>query len=173
VLAWEIGVPDRRAAEFRHGNEYFKSYLWRDFSKTLPNPLTFTMGRSNPARDWNYAQGSYLKGDSPVTWPWHINFQLAKAPSPGTARLTLAFASSDRARVNVRINGADLETFYPPASGGNTLLRQGIHAKYGFKHLDFPTGRLKQGTNTITLTQTRNESASVHVMYDSVSLELP
>lgn len=173
VLAWELGIPDRRAAEFRHGNEYFKAYLWRDFSKTMPNPLTFTIGRSNPAKDWNYAQGSYLKGDNPVTWPWNINFQLAKVPPSGTARLTVALASAERARVNVRINGADLETYYPAESGGNTLLRQGIHAKYSYKHLDFPTSRLKQGNNTITLTQPRNEGASVHVMYDAVTLELP
>lgn len=172
-LAWEIGVPDRRAAEFRHGNEYFRAYLWRDFSKTLPNPLSFTVGRSNPAKDWNYAQGSWLKNGSPVTWPWEIHFQLPKTPSPGTARLTVAFASADRARVNVRINGTDLQTFYPPVSGGNTLLRQGIHAKYSVKHLDFPASRLKAGPNTITLTQTRNESAAVHVMYDSLALELP
>jgi rhamnogalacturonan endolyase len=64
-------------------------------------------------------------------------------------------------------------TVTPPVSGGNALLREGIHAKYSHNDVDFPTSLLRQGANTITLTQTSNRAAGWHVMYDSVALELP
>lgn len=172
-LVWEIGIPDRRASEFRHGNDYFRGYLWREFSKEFANPLVFKVGTSNPATDWNFAQGSYLKNGKCQTWPWEIRFRLDDSPKQGNARLTLSWASADRARVSISANGKPVKSVMPPVSGGNALLREGIHAKYSFSLVDFPTSLLRKGNNTITLTQTRNEGASCHVMYDSLSLELP
>jgi rhamnogalacturonan endolyase len=172
-IAWEIGIPDRRAAEFRYSDSYFHGYEWRKFSKELPNPLVFTIGRSNPARDWNYAQGGYMVKDRPVVWPWQIHFKLAGKPAAGDARLTLAFSSAHRARLQVKVNGKEVRHFYPSASGGNALLRQSTHAKYSLSQIDFPSSLLKGGDNVITLTQTRQESAQVHVMYDCLALELP
>lgn len=172
-IAWEIGVPDRRAAEFRHGNDYFRGYVWKEFSKEFSNPLVFTIGKSNPSMDWNFAQGSYLKDGKCQTWPWEIRFRLDDLPKQGNARLTIAFASAHAARVSIAANGKPVATFMPSVSGGNALLREGIHAKYSFNHVDFPVSQLRKGSNTITLTQTRNDGASCHVMYDALALELP
>ncbi len=172
-IAWEIGVPDRRAAEFRHGNDYFHGYLWRNFSKEFPNPLVYTIGKSNPATDWNFAQGSYLKRDECETWPWEIRFRLDDAADQGTARLVLAWASADQARVSVEINGKSIASVIPSQSDGNALLRESIHAKYSYTNVDFPVSTLRKGNNTVTLTQTRNNGAACHVMYDYVALELP
>lgn len=172
-IVWQIGVPDRRAAEFRRGDSYFHGYVWKDFSKDLPNPLVYTIGKSNPATDWNFAQGAYLKNHRVEAWPWEIRFFLAEMPTHGNARLTLAWASAHAARVSVVVNGKPLAPVMPPVSGGNALLREGIHAKYSFSHVDFPVSALKKGANTITLTQTRNQGAFSHVMYDSLTLELP
>jgi rhamnogalacturonan endolyase len=172
-IAWEIGVPDRRAAEFRHGTDYFHGYVWKNFSKEFPNPLVFTIGRSDAAKDWNFAQGAYLKNDQCANWPWEIRFQLRDLPKTGNARLTLVFASSDRGRVSVKVNGKSVASVDPPVSGGNALLREGIHAKYSFRNVDFPVSELKTGANTITLTQTSNRSPIHHVMYDYVALEMP
>jgi rhamnogalacturonan endolyase len=172
-LAWEIGVPDRRAAEFRHGDDYFRGYVWKEFSKEFPNPLIYEVGKSNPARDWNFAHGSYLKDGRNLSWPWEIRFELAEVPKTGQARLQFSWAGSDRGAVNVVVNGSRVTTVTPPVSGGNALLREGIHAKYCHNDVDFPTSLLRQGANTITLTQTSNRSAGWHVMYDSLALELP
>lgn len=45
-IAWEIGVPDRSAAEFRHGNDYFQAFLYNNFSVEFTNPLNYTVGTS-------------------------------------------------------------------------------------------------------------------------------
>jgi rhamnogalacturonan endolyase len=172
-IAWEIGVPNRRATEFRHGDDYFHGYVWENFSKEWRNPLVYTIGRSTPERDWNYAQGAYMKDGKCQTWPWEIHFRLSELPAGGNARLTLAWASSDSARVEVNINGEGVARIYPSMSGGNALLREGIHAKYSFNHVDFPVSKLKKGNNTLTLTQGRNTSPACHVMYDYLALELP
>jgi rhamnogalacturonan endolyase len=172
-LAWEIGVPDRRAAEFRHGSDYFRGYVWRGFSREFANPLVFTVGKSDPAVDWNFAQGSYLKDGRCQTWPWEIRFVLGEVAKRGDARLTLAWASADGARVGITVNGKALAPVMPPVAGGNALLREGIHAKYSYNHVDFPVSHLRKGANTITLTQTRNDGPRCHVMYDALALELP
>lgn len=172
-IAWEIGVPDRRAAEFRHGNDYFHGYVWTNFSKEWKNPLVYQIGESNPATDWNYAQGAYMKGDRCQPWPWEIRFRLDDPPASGDARLVLAWASADMARVDVKVNGKSVASVMPPQAGGNALLREGIHAKYSFNHVDFPVSSLREGNNTITLTQTRNNGPACHVMYDYVALEMP
>ncbi len=173
-IAWEIGVPDRRATEFRKGSDYFHGYVWKNFSKELKNPLIYTIGKSNPGTDWNFAQGAYLVNDKPVSWPWQIHFPLATVPASGNARLVIAWASSESARIDVNVNGKSIgRPIYPPNGGGNALLRESIHAKYGLSQIDLPVSLLKQGNNVLTLTQGKNDGAANHVMYDYLALEMP
>jgi rhamnogalacturonan endolyase len=173
-LAWEIGVPDRTAQEFRHGDDYFHGLVWQNFSKEFSNPLEYTIGKSNPATDWNYAQSRY--GNEPgAPWKWRIHFQLDGAPPTGQATLTLAIASADRARLDIYVNDESkpLATVTPSVQGGNALLREGIHAKYCVEQVVIPANTLKSGDNTITLVQSNVRSPGYHVMYDYLSLELP
>jgi rhamnogalacturonan endolyase len=175
-LAWEIGVPDRTAGEFRHGTDYFHGYLWDDFGREFSNPLEYTVGRSRWATDWNYAQAQYRTAGEPAAgpWKWRIHFNLTNVP-PGTATLTLAIASAQRATIGVFVNN-EAQAFArvtPTVQGGNALLREGIHAKYCVESVSIPTGRLKTGDNIITLALAGNGSADGHVMYDYLSLELP
>ena len=174
-LVWEIGTPDRSAAEFRHGNDYFQGFLWTRFAAEWPNPLEYTIGRSNPARDWNYAQSGYpARPDHLEPWKWRIHFQLERAPD-AAATLTLAFASADGARIDIFANNEDhpVATCTPAVQGGNALRREAIHAKYCFHRLSLPAASLHQGANTITLIQSRIQGPQYHVMYDYLSLELP
>ncbi|TAE90418.1 MAG: hypothetical protein EAZ81_10095 [Verrucomicrobia bacterium] len=173
TLLWEIGIPDRRAAEFQYSDRFFECYLFRRFSQELPNPLVYHVGKSTPAKDWGFAQGSYLVRDKPVAWPWMVRFPIAQVPASGEARLILAIASAHRARVEVKVNDKVVKNFYPSCPAGNTLLRQSSHGKYQVVYVDFPVGMLRQGENAITLTQQRQESAAVHVMYDYLALEWP
>jgi rhamnogalacturonan endolyase len=174
-LAWEIGVPDRTAAKFWHGDDYFKPFLWQQFADEFPNPLEFTVGFNDPRTDWNYVHSAYPPDWSP--WPWRINFALDSLPASANATLTLAFASANSARVDVYVNdeATVVARVYPSVSGGNALIREGIHAKYCVEYVPIPVALLRLGGNTITLVQGRTSSSLPfeHVMYDYVNLELP
>jgi rhamnogalacturonan endolyase len=174
-IAWEIGTPDRTAKEFRHGNDYFRGYVWQNFQNEFANPLEYTVGKSDPSREWNYAHSWYQTGDQRLPWKWRIHFNLPKVPESGDAFLTLAFAGAHgHARVNVYVNDESrpLGAVTPSIRGGNAMLRESIHAKYCVEYFTIPVTRLRSGDNTITLEQTGTDVQS-HVMYDSISLELP
>ncbi|MBC8095753.1 MAG: autotransporter-associated beta strand repeat-containing protein, partial [Akkermansiaceae bacterium] len=178
-IAWEIGVPDRTAKEFRHGTNYWEPYLWERYSTEFPNPLEYTVGTSNWTNDWNYAHTGYLVGTNWSPWKWRVNFTLTNIPASGSATLTLAWASANYGAVQVFVNNESSlvqdvgPSCYGGPTGGNGLIREAIHAKYGVNYVSFPVSLLRNGTNTITLIQRRSTTASDHVMYDYLSLELP
>ncbi|MDQ2800165.1 MAG: polysaccharide lyase family 4 protein [Armatimonadota bacterium] len=174
-ILWEIGVPDRSAGEFRHGHtDYFTPYLFTEFPQELPNPLEYDVTRGDWAAAWNYAQTTYGDGKAGVAWKWRIHFPLSAVPQ-GDSTLTLAFASSDQSRLNIYVNdeSAPLETIAPPNAGGNALIREAIHAKYGLSYVRIPASRLHAGNNTITLSQSSVHGGFSHFMYDYLSLEAP
>jgi rhamnogalacturonan endolyase len=185
-IAWEIGVPDRNAAEFRHGTtDYYIPYAWCDFSNEFTNPLVYNVGSSNWATDINYAHGVWQLGGNATTsgnmsfWPWNINFNLASAPASGNATLTIALAGSNGGHLRVWVNRAttsnpNLDDVNIPAGGGDSLLREGVHAKYGVITFSFNATNLHQGSNTITLEQINGTPAEAnHLMYDYINLEMP
>ncbi len=96
-IAWEIGIPDRSAGEFRHGKDYFQGYLWQKIPDEFPNPLQYTVGKSDWSKDWNYAQTRYMKNGTESPHRWQIHFKLDRALF-GSATLTLAIASAQRAK---------------------------------------------------------------------------
>jgi rhamnogalacturonan endolyase len=175
-IAWEIGVPDRTAKEFVHGDNYFHGYVWTNFANEFPNPLDYTVGKSNWKTGWNYAQSRYAEsgGTNAVPWKWRIHFNLDSVPA-GAATLTLAIASAQRAQIDVCVNDDNkvLATVSPSVQGGNALLREGIHAKYCVEYVSIPAENLKTGENIITLSLPGTRSADAHVMYDYLNLELP
>jgi rhamnogalacturonan endolyase len=176
-IAWEIGVPDRTAKEFRHGNDYFTPYLWDVYPQEFPNPLVYNVGTSNPATDWNYVHSNYPGSTAGTTtgWNWDVNFNLPNVPRTGDATLTVAFAGAQYPRLFLYINGetSAFTRLSPTISGGNGLLRQGIHAKYSYLRIPIPVSRLRQGSNTFRFSFTGDSGFSPNVMYDYLSLHLP
>lgn len=179
-VAWEMGYPDRTAAEFRHGDDYAVPGLWLNFAGEFANPLTYTVGTSNWTNDWNYAQGAYFVNGVASNMVWNIQFNLPRVPLSGNATLNLAWAGAAYAAMQVFVNdprmtGTVWRDFYPSVpAGANTLIRQGIHDKYGVDHTAIPVSKLVAGTNTITLVQRRAVTdTSSYVMYDYLNLELP
>ncbi len=176
-IAWEIGVADRTAREFRHGSDYFHPYLWDKFGTEFENPLVYTIGTSTPARDWNYVQCALPRSTgsgvaSYSDWRWLVDFDLDAVPPSGNATLTIAFASAHQARLWLHVNGGQSIRIAPPVQDGNALLRQGIHAKYSHVNIPIPVSRLKRGRNTFTFLFSATDQSS-HVMYDYLRLELP
>ena len=106
-IAWEIGVPDRTAKEFRHGNDYFTPFLWEVYPNEFPNPLVYNVGTSNPSTDFNYVHSNYPTSTPGTTtaWNWDVNFHLPAVPRSGNATLTVAFAGSHYSRLFLYING--------------------------------------------------------------------
>lgn len=179
-IAWEIGIPDRSAAEFRHGTNYWYPYLWTTYTNDFPNPLTYNVGTSNWTNDWNYAQPGYLTGTNTWSqWKWRINFTLTNLPTTGSATMNFGIASIYYGAVDVYVNdestmlGELAVTIAGGGAGGNALIREGIHAKYGTGQMTVPLTSLRVGTNTITLVQRSVNGGFNHVMYDYVNLELP
>ncbi|TCO86741.1 rhamnogalacturonan endolyase [Chthoniobacter flavus] len=172
-IVWEIGMPDRSAGEFAHGHDYFHGYGWERFPHEFPNPLEFTIGKSDPAKDWNYAQCGYGT-DNLQPWKWRIHFNLDAAPQ-ADATLVLSLASADSARIDVFANDESkaVSTVTPAVQGGDALLRESIHAKYGLEQVTIPAGKLHAGENVITLVEPNVKTMRSHVMYDYLSLEIP
>jgi polysaccharide lyase family 4-like protein/rhamnogalacturonate lyase-like protein len=177
-IAWEIGVPDRTAKEFRHGDDYFQPLLWDKFPGEFSNPHEYTVGVSDWSKDWNYVHCGYPVGEKWSPWKWRIHFNLSDPPKTGDATLTIAYASSYWGRTELYVNGETklfCPIIHPSEDGGNALIREGIHAKYSTQQISIPMSALKKGNNTFTLIQGGNrfDRAFYHVMYDYLNLELP
>jgi rhamnogalacturonan endolyase len=179
-VLWEIGYPDRSAAEFRNGDRYAIPALWLDFANEFPNPMTYTVGSSSWTNDWNYVEGAYNVGGTNYNMIWTVKFNLPKLPVSGNLTLNTAWAGAAGAAIQVFVNntnatGTPFRDFYPNVpSGANSLIRQGIHDKYGIDHTSIPVSHFSAGTNFITLVQRRAAgSGSTYVFYDYLDFELP
>jgi len=192
---WEIGVPDRTAREFRHGDHFWQWGLYNEYAKEFPNDVNFVIGQSDWRRDWNYVQPPHINGsnhpivsedeeagnnsaDSAPTFrsrgiadtTWKIQFQFTNAPA-GQATLRLAFAGArDGSVVTVGVNGQRIgDTGRLPATG--VMHRDGIRGYWFERALAFDGKLLQAGTNVITLTS-HADNWTQGVLYDYVRLEM-
>jgi hypothetical protein len=175
-LLWEIGVPNRKADEFKFGDfDYCEGFVYDKFNTTFANPIEYDVSANNWATALPYAHSPYPTSTSTqTTWKWRLNFTLpATLPTTGSVKLTIAAASSDRSNEFVYVNDESrlFTSFYPDNGGGNALLRQSNYAKYGVKTISIPMDKLRPGANTITLMMASSQAMSNHVMYDYISLE--
>jgi rhamnogalacturonan endolyase len=191
---WQIGVPDRTAREFRHGDHYWQWGLYFNYPREFPNDVNFFVGKSDWRKDWNYVQPPRIESSnvSPVSEAdeeterpqlparlgrdsvrssiWSINFDLPRAVK-GRATLRLAFCGTHQGcNVAVTANGVEIgETGTLPST--SAMQRDGIRAFWIEKCLSFDASYLRRGSNTIQL-HSRAQSWSQGVMYDCVRLEL-
>ena len=180
-VLWEIGIPDRSAEEFRHGNDYPIPGLDLGFAQEFPQRWTYTVGSSSPRTNWNYVQSAYFNAGTISNMYWTVQFVVTNVPATGNAMLNIAWAGAYSAAIRMWVNNISapdtsyFADFYPNVpSGANTLVRLGIHDKYGIDHVTIPVNKLVVGTNTITLSQRRAAgSISTYVMYDYLDLEMP
>ncbi len=179
---WEIGIPDRNATEFFHGNDWFTSNTYPDsnwaifmnYPREFPNDVNYTIGSSNWTKDWNFVQNydnRYYK-TAPV---WKVNFNLTNAPTGSNASLYVAVAAANSAGFIVFVNGnritkATTGTYFPNYS--DAMIRKGIHGAFGDVRLTFPAKYLKAGNNQITLSlRITGGGTDGDIMYDYLRLE--
>src|ERR1035441_4598017 len=195
---FEIGYPDRIAAKFRHGEDWWVGDIgpgptnpmpvWTKFLEypfDFPTGPNYVVGQSRWTTDWNFVQpcvvdSSGFYNDSSST----INFNVASAPS-GTASFYMALASDFQAAIILTVNGTLITSGsgYSPSYSGSSdesdaTIREGIHGTFSDHRINFSASLLRTNANTITVAirQTGkvngNGYFADHAMYDYVRLEL-
>lgn len=177
---WEIGVPDRTAREFRHGDAPHQWGLYLKYPAEFPADVNFVIGKSDPRTDWNYAQpprilkasdtGVVDKADlRPTTWT--IRFERPKTVR-GTAVLRLAFCGSRvKCNVAVSVNGKTVGETGPLPSTG-VMHRDEIQGYWYERAVSFDAALLQSGENQIQLHLLPATDWPHGVLYDYVRLEL-
>ncbi|XP_044509893.1 probable rhamnogalacturonate lyase B isoform X2 [Mangifera indica] len=191
---WEIGVPDRSAAEFFVPDPYptlmnrlykndpankFRQYgLWARYADIYGNnDLKYTIGISDHTRDWFFAHVTRDIGNrtyQPTTR--QIMFELLNVNSRGDYTLQVAMAAASESEFQLRINDANVDK--PDFSTGpmgrdNAIARHGIHGLYRFYSINIPSSKLYKGSNTFYLTQSRSQTPFQGILYDYIRLEGP
>jgi rhamnogalacturonan endolyase len=163
---WEIGIPNRSAAEFKHGDHYWKWGLYNEYPKEFANDVSFTIGKSDWSKDWNYVQPT--KNGQPTTWS--VTFELPEAVH-GKATLRLAICGSQgRGGIQVTVNDQGAGSTGPLFNSG-VMHRDGIRGYWQEKNVVFDASLLRAGTNVLKLTNP-GRSWTEGVLYDYLRLEL-
>ncbi|KAM6570128.1 hypothetical protein CsatB_018113 [Cannabis sativa] len=193
---WEIGIPDRSAAEFyvpepnpnfvnklyvNHPDKFRQYGLWERYAELYPdNDLVYTVGESDYTKDWFFAQVTRKKEGTKASYQgttWQIQFKLDEVDKSTNYTLRIALASATFSELQVRVNDPKVGNAPLFTSGligrDNSIARHGIHGLYWLYNVSVPTTRLVQGDNTIFLTQPRSTSPFQGIMYDYIRLEGP
>ncbi|GJN04390.1 hypothetical protein PR202_ga21937 [Eleusine coracana subsp. coracana] len=116
---WEIGVPNRTAAEFHvpdpeprykswlfTSKDRYRQYgLWERYAASYPkDDLVFIVGKSNSSKDWLYAQVTRMEGQNSMPTTWQIQLNLDRDVANGTYTLRIALASAEICRLQVQVN---------------------------------------------------------------------
>ncbi|KAK1301046.1 hypothetical protein QJS10_CPB13g00281 [Acorus calamus] len=158
---WEIGIPDRSAAEFFVPD---------------PNPMYINkLYINHPDRFRQYGLWERKKDDNTYqATTWQIKFTLDNVTQNTTYKLRLALASATRSELQVRFNDSNANPahFSTGRIGlDNSIARHGIRGLYWLYNIGVQSDWLVVGENTIFLTQTRSSNPFYGVMYDYIRLE--
>ncbi|KAI8536469.1 hypothetical protein RHMOL_Rhmol10G0259300 [Rhododendron molle] len=186
---WEIGTPDRVAAEFfvpdpkpaleNHLYDRFDKFrqygLWNRYAEIYPRQdLVYTVGVSNYSRDWFFAHVTRHEGDGKYTAAtWKVLFEIKAVNRAGNYTLRVALASANEAELQVRVNDESGPPIFSTGLIGkdNAIARHGIHGLYWLYGIVIPGFQLYEGRNTIFLTQSRGSGPFKGLMYDYIRLE--
>lgn len=119
-IVWQIGTPDRSFLEFHHlGNR-------DEYLMTFPMDTTFTVGKSDPAKDFAWIQPGPVdywcgRREHPVT----LSFDMPPG-FQGIYQLQLDLVDVEPVNppiMSIDINGRQVESILQPGSGDITLIR--------------------------------------------------
>ncbi|MFT4111155.1 polysaccharide lyase family protein [Silvibacterium sp.] len=146
---FQLGTFDRSAGEFRNGDDARGYQMYLRYAKQFPDDVHFTVGKSSPSQDWNYAQWTLYNKDP----EWKLSFD-AHPSGGGQATLTVGFASSQPAHgketdLRVSVNGTEVAQIHLPKTG-TAGYRGGVQdSPYNLRVITFPESLLKDGQNTL------------------------
>ncbi|KAL5559923.1 hypothetical protein UlMin_036134 [Ulmus minor] len=115
---WEIGIPDRTAAEFYvpdpnpnfinklylNGPNKFRQYgLWERYAELYPqNDLVYTVGLSDYSKDWFFAQVTRKTANNTyVGSTWQIRFKLENVNKAEIYTLRIALATAHSSELQI------------------------------------------------------------------------
>jgi rhamnogalacturonan endolyase len=173
-FVWQLGYPDRSAAEFRHGHDASRWGLWTLDPREFPKGMDYFIGKSNPQTDWNFAQAAGTT--------WTIHFPLGFVPYGGFGVLQISLAGgSGQAGLRVSINGNDisgaLRVTNPPMSRqpGALLVDDIAHDQVsGVSRVNlygFPLQSVRLGDNVLRL-RVSGSKPTDGIMYDALRMEI-
>ncbi|MBV9868899.1 MAG: hypothetical protein JO316_26435 [Abitibacteriaceae bacterium] len=170
---WDIGIPNRSASEFRHGDHYWQWGLYNQYPKEFPNDVNFIIGKSDYHTDWNYAQVPRAQDDTGrgtgTATTWSVTFDLPQAPH-GKATLRLAIAGNSARNITLTVNNK------PAGSTGSlpdtaTIRRDAIRGYWFERDITFDAALMQAGQNVLQLTVPAGGVMN-GVEYDYLRLEL-
>lgn len=170
-VLWQIGVPDRNAAEFRNGDRYWYWGNYLKFKTDFPKGVDYTVGKSDWRKDWHICQPLDLSADCRVLGDstWKVRFPLGEIPAGGT-RLRISFCGSRQgAELKLAINGFATGSTGPLPENG-AMHRDASRGLWFERSFDIPATRLKEGENVLEL---RLCGSQWHqgVLYDCLRME--
>jgi mono/diheme cytochrome c family protein len=167
-LVFLIGKPDARCAEFALVREGYAA-----FPDKFGEQINFTVGKSNPARDWPFvhpAKDDQFWAKKAAEFPFAIQFDATAETAAAPTTLVIGYMGTQGqlSPVHVAVNGKDLPPQTPRHVGAGDVVfhparKEGNPAALLFA---IPAGLLKTGANTITITL-RGKS---WILYDYVAL---
>ena len=184
ATVFEIGYPDRMAAKFRHGDDYWVGDIgpsssapspiwskWLEYPFDFPNGVNYTVGQSRWSTDWNFcqpvvtdSQGNYNNSSSTIT------FNLATAPTNGaTASLYLGLTSDYYTAIIVTVNGNNLGSVGGVNGIPNgSIPTSGYYVAYGASN-----SSLREGNNgAFTDERISFPAAQLHVGANTINIAI-
>jgi rhamnogalacturonan endolyase len=178
---WEIGVANRTGAEFAGGDRFFEPDITLQYPKMFPADVTYTIGESQPGKDWFYAhvphntdpkaQVEPFRGvvSNGQATPYTIRFRMDTS-SRGTAVLRLAICGTGTRTIEVSVNGNPAGQIQL-GPGDGVITRHQVQGLWYERQFEFDASKLKAGENNLTLTVPAGP-VNNGVVYDYLRLEL-
>lgn len=167
-ILWKIGEADHLSMGKLSGEK--RQYgLWND----VPEEVNYTVGSSNLATDWYYAQAH--NGN------WYIKYQLDDIPT-NPLRLTVATAGAANASMKVRSNenrstygvglGNQANEVFRPKHDGSVTRSATLAGRDSVAVFYIPVSTLKKGENYLNLNLWGiSKNGAGGIMYDMIKLE--
>jgi len=199
---WEIGYPDRTSDKFLKGDDA-NYWLWGwplRYAGLFPNDVTYTIGKSNPAKDWFFEE---VPHSTTTAWlnpaakdPYNQRFGWVNTPpskddpwrdwgrgqaTTWTVKFNLPKAAQGTAVLRLALAGADGGSLAIGVNGqdagsirpvSTNALRYNTDKGAWYQYIQkFDASLMKAGENQITFTVPAGD-VTTGVVWDYVRLEL-
>ena len=155
---WQIGILDRNATEFQHGDDHRHWGLWMEIEKQFPDGVITIDPDHGVAGDIPHILAAYVKKDGASYRPvLRVEFTLAETPEEQTASLLIALAGASQmgeypfVDLSLLLNGEPLADVTGTFTRCGAIHRSGIRGYCQEKTVTFPAARLRAGRNRLEI----------------------